>query len=228
MSSTKVREPHGEQMKLVRRGCARALASLRPTRVRSAHGSTPDSAFADRATVQGGGGLGIQMRAAPARPAHPHVSTYPSSRHRASIRADSVGTAWETAQFAAGAASGAALTLLAWPAVKRELQPVRCASCRGMSWNACKTCRGRGRTGLRLPGDPPKSGLSYCKTCGPRAVSVRRVRGHGRGEQLAVRPDREPGVGAEGTVARPGPTAAADAREVTPRRARGSAARAVL
>lgn len=63
---------------------------------------------------------------------------------------------------------------------------------------------------------------------GPRAVSVRRVRGHGRGEQLAVRPDREPGVGAEGTVARPGPTAAADAREVTPRRTRGSAARAVL
>ena len=168
MSSTKVREPHGEQMKLVRRGCARALASLRPTRVRSAHGWTPDSAFADRATVQGGGGLGIQMRAAPARPAHPHVSTYPSSRHRASIRADSVGTAWETAQFAAGAASGAALTLLAWPAVKRELQPVRCASCRGMSWNACETCRGRGRTGLRLPGDPPKSGLSYCKTCAGR------------------------------------------------------------
>lgn len=112
------------------------------------------------------------MRAAPARPAR-GVSPYPSSRHRASRDASRVrsvpdsGTAWATAQFAAGAASGVALVLLAWPAVARELKPVRCAACRGMSWNACEACMGRGKTGLRLPGDPPAR-LSYCKTCAGR------------------------------------------------------------
>ena len=208
------------------RSCS--LASLRPTRVRSAHGSTPDSAFADRATAQGGGGLGIQMRAAPARPAHPHVSTYPSSRHRASIRADSVGTAGDRAvRRRRSERRGADAARVAGGEARAPARAVRVVSRHELE--RLQDMQGPRQNRAQTPRRSPKSGLSYCKTCaGPRAVSVRRVRGHGRGEQLAVRPDREPGVGAEGTVAQPGPTAAADAREVTPRRARGSAARAVL
>ena len=48
---------------------------------------------------------------------------------------------------ALGAVAGAGLVALAWPIARRELRPIRCATCRGMSWTICDRCRGRGKTG---------------------------------------------------------------------------------
>ena len=80
------------------------------------------------------------------------------------------GSAMETAQFMAGAVTGAALVLIAWPKLQRELKPIRCKECRGMSWVICDTCLGRGKTGLNLTslGDAKNSNLSYCKLCAGR------------------------------------------------------------
>ena len=68
--------------------------------------------------------------------------------------------------------------------------------------------------GAAAPRRPPRAAELLQDLRRPRAVSVRRVLGDGRGEQLAVRPDGEPGVGAEGTVARPGRAAADKYSEV--------------
>lgn len=53
----------------------------------------------------------------------------------------------DAAQLAVGATVGAALVTLAWPSIRAELKPIRCAACRGMGWVACPECNGRGKTG---------------------------------------------------------------------------------
>lgn len=47
-----------------------------------------------------------------------------------------------------GAAVGAGLVgWVAWPKLSAILKPRRCAACRGMGYNLCATCNGRGKTG---------------------------------------------------------------------------------
>ena len=82
----------------------------------------------------------------------------------------------DAAQLAVGATLGAALFTLAWPSIRAELKPIRCAACRGMGWVACPDCNGRGKTGC-----PPLAaatmGLSArpgveCDDTRPRAASA--------------------------------------------------------
>ena len=53
----------------------------------------------------------------------------------------------DAAQLAVGATVGAALVTLAWPSIRAELKPIRCAACRGVGWVVCPNCNGRGKTG---------------------------------------------------------------------------------
>ena len=86
----------------------------------------------------------------------------------------------DAAQLAVGATLGAALFTLAWPSIRAELKPIRCAACRGMGWVVCPDCNGRGKTGC-----PPLAaatmGLSArpgveCDDTRPHAATLRRAR----------------------------------------------------
>ena len=166
-------------------------------------------------------------------PAHRHHPRPP----RALPPSDAVADA---SAAALGAVAGAGLVALAWPIARRELRPIRCATCRGMSWTICDRCRGRGKTGCPPlvaavdeyaaaaadadePGSPPREGSAVAARPGGALVlpavrragagAVRAVRGDGRGEQLALRPGGEPGVGAQGGVERPGEAPAMETPE---------------
>ena len=73
-------------------------------------------------------------------PAHRHHPRPPRALPPSDVVADA-------SAAALGAVAGAGLVALAWPIARRELRPIRCATCRGMSWTICDRCRGRGKTG---------------------------------------------------------------------------------
>ena len=82
----------------------------------------------------------------------------------------------DAAQLAVGATLGAALFTLAWPSIRAELKPIRCAACRGMGWVVCPDCNGRGKTGCS-PLAAATMGLSArpgveCDDTRPRAASA--------------------------------------------------------
>lgn len=125
------------------------------------------------------------------------------TRHREphSHAVPDAGSVWETAQFVAGTAAGVALVLFAWPAVKRELRPIRCVTCLGMSWTICDSCAGRGKTGLNLIslGDAKNGTLSYCKECaGKGRCPCVACNATGIENNKLYRPTKNPGWGPRG------------------------------
>ena len=198
---------------------------VRPTRLRScarvqsapraSEGARLDARLCilgSRGGSSGGGGLGEDAggsRATRARRLPLSVESAPSvpGRVPGAIRprlGDSVGD--RAVRRRRGERRGAGATRVAGGRARAQARAVR-----GVSRHELERLRGvhgPRQNGAAAPRRSPGAAELLQDLRGPRAVSVRRVLGDGRGEQLAVRPDGEPGVGPEGAVARPGPTAA--------------------